>query len=154
MNQPQFIITRVEVVGPYRLALNFADGFAGDVDLSGVIRKHPTLARLRDKKIFGRVTRDEWKRGVIFADDDALALASDNLRALALEQVGEYSHQQLTAWMYRHQLSLDAAAAALGISRRMLAYYRSGEKLIPKTVGLAMIGWVAQRNGFEYEAAA
>lgn len=154
MNQPQFIITRVEVAGPYRLALAFADGFAGEVDLLDVILKHPTLARLRGEKVFAQVARDEWNRGVIFAGDDDLALASDNLRALVLEQAGEYSHQQLVAWMYRHQLSLDAAADALGISRRMLAYYRSGEKPIPKTVGLAMIGWEAQQSGFEYEAAA
>lgn len=154
MNQPQFIITRVEVAGPYRLALAFADGFAGEVDLLDVILKHPTLARLRDEKVFAQVAHDEWNRGVVFAGDDDLALASDNLRALVLEQAGEYSHQQLVAWMYRHQLSLDAAADALGISRRMLAYYRSGEKPIPKTVGLAMIGWEAQQSGFEYEAAA
>ena len=91
---------------------------------------------------------------MVFADDDNLALASDNLRALALEQAGEYSHQQVVVWMLRHRLSLDAAAGALGISRRMLAYYRSGEKPIPKTVGLAMLGWEAQQSGFDYEAAA
>jgi hypothetical protein len=87
----------------------------------------------------------------VFAGDDDLTLASDNLRALILEQAGEYSHQQVIAWMARHGLSLDAAAEALGISRRMLAYYRSGEKPIPKTVGLAMLGWEAQR-GLKYGA--
>ena len=56
--------------------------------------------------------------------------------------------------MARHELSLDAAAEALGISRRMLAYYRSREKPIPKTVGLAMLGWEAQRNGLVYGATA
>lgn len=154
MSQPQFLITRVDAIAPCRLALAFADGFSGEVDLADVVRRHPTLARLRDKKTFVRVALDEWRRGVVFADDDNLALASDNLRALALEQAGEYSHQQVVAWMLRHRLSLDAAAGALGISRRMLAYYRSGEKPIPKTVGLAMLGWEAQQSGFDYEAAA
>lgn len=71
------------------------------------------------------------------------SLASDNLRALAVEQGGGCSHQQLIAWMHRHGLSLDQAAQALGLSRRMLAYYRSGEKPIPRTVALAMRGWEA-----------
>ena len=154
MNQPQFVITRVAPAGPYRLALTFADGYAGEVDLHDVITKHPTLARLLDPQVFAQVAPDEWKRGVVFAGDDDLSLASDNLRARALEQAGEYSHQQLVVWMLRHQMSLDDAAEALGISRRMLAYYRSGEKPIPKTVGLAMLGWESQQSGLDLYATA
>lgn len=86
MNQPQFVITRVAPAGPYRLALTFADGYACEVDLHGVITKHPTLARLLDPQVFAQVAPDEWKRGVVFAGNDDLTLASDNLRARALEQ--------------------------------------------------------------------
>lgn len=145
MNQ-HFRIEHTEAKGFARLALSFADGYVADVDLSGLIDKHPSLARLRDPGVFSRVAPDEWQLGVIFDKDDGLTLASDNLRALALEQAGEYSHQQIIAWMHRHTLTLDAAADALGLSRRMLAYYRSGEKPIPRTVGLAMIGWEALRD--------
>lgn len=141
MNQPQFVITRVAAVSPQRLALTFADGYAVQVDLSGLIARHPSLVRLQDRKVFSKVALDEWKRGVVFAGDDDLSLASDNLRALALEQAGEYSHQHVIAWMHQNGLTLDDAARALGISRRMLAYYRSGEKSVPKTIGLAMLGW-------------
>lgn len=146
MKQPQFVITHVAVAGRQRLALSFADGLAGEVDLHAIVARHPTLARLAKPAVFAKVALDEWRRGVVFAGNDDLALASDNLRALLLEQAGEYSHQQVMTWMHRHALSLDAAAAALGISRRMLAYYRSGEKPIPRTVGLAMLGWEAQRQ--------
>lgn len=141
MNQPQFLITRVAVTAPHRLSLTFADGYAAEVDLSDLIAKHPTLARLHNRKIFAKVALDEWRRGVIFASDDNLSLASDNLRALALEQAGEYSHQHVIVWMYQNGLTLEDAATALGISRRMLAYYRSGEKPVPKSIGLAMLGW-------------
>jgi hypothetical protein len=141
MNQPQFVITRVAALHPQRLALTFTDGYAAEVDLSGLIAKHPTLARLKNRKVFAKVAVDEWRRGVIFAGDDNLSLASDNLRALALEQAGEYSHQHVIVWMYQNGLTLDDAAKALGISRRMLAYYRSGEKPVPKSIGLAMLGW-------------
>ncbi|WP_256775437.1 MULTISPECIES: DUF2442 domain-containing protein [unclassified Stenotrophomonas] len=152
MNQPQFLIRNVAALAPGRLGLQFGDGLDAVVDLSEVIAKHPSLARLADPGVFRAVAPDEWNRGVIFADDDDLTLASDNLRAMAIEQTGEYSHQQVVAWMHHHGLSLDTAADALGISRRMLAYYRSGERPIPKTVGLAMLGWEAQESGHHLDA--
>ncbi len=147
MNQPQFVIKNVMATGPSVLQVAFADGFEASVDLLDVIIKHPTLAKLINPEVFHQVAPDEWNRGVIFAGDDDLTLASDNLRALAVEQSGEYSHQQVVAWMHHHGMTLDTAAEALGISRRMLAYYRSGERPIPKTVGLAMLGWVARESG-------
>lgn len=141
MNQPQFVLTGATVTGPNRLALSFADGYSAEADLSDLIAKHPSLARLQDRKVFADIALDEWRRGVIFAGDDDLTLASDNLRAIALEQAGEYSHQHVIVWMHQNGLTLDDAAQALGISRRMLAYYRSGEKPVPKSIGLAMLGW-------------
>ena len=41
--------------------------------------------------------------------------------------------------MQAHQLTQQAAADAIGISRRMLNYYLSAEKPIPKTVWLACL---------------
>lgn len=139
--QPWYLLTRVAPAGGKRLALAFGDGFRTTVDLADIIGRHPTLAPLQNPDIFARVALDEWARGVVFDDNDDLQLASDNLRALAIEQAGGYSHQQVIEWMHKHDLTLDEAAEALGLSRRMLAYYRSGEKPIPKTVGLAMLGW-------------
>ena len=43
----------------------------------------------------------------------------------------------------RNQLSLSSAAEALGMTRRMIAHYRSGSRPIPKTVQLACVGWEA-----------
>lgn len=142
MNQ-QFRVEQVAAVAPARLALSFADGYRANVDLGDLIASHPTLAPLRDARVFAQVAPDEWSLGVIFAGNDDLTLPSDNLRALSIEQAGEYSHRQVVTWMHRHGLTLDTAATALGLSRRMLAYYRSGEKPIPLTVGLAMVGWEA-----------
>lgn len=48
------------------------------------------------------------------------------------------------AWMDEHGLTQERAADALGLSRRMIAYYRSGEKVIPKTVMLATEGWAGR----------
>jgi len=65
-------------------------------------------------------------------------------RALAIEQSGGYSHEYLFDWMHRHGLTQQAAADALGLSRRMLGYYLSGAKPLPRTVALACMGWEAQ----------
>ena len=43
-------------------------------------------------------------------------------------------------WRKRHSYTLDAAARALGISRRMVAYYENGERPIPRLVALATRG--------------
>src|SRR5690606_41939035 len=77
--------------------------------------------------------------------DDDLDLGSDNLRNLAIEQAGGIGHERIWNWLHENQLSLDEAAAALGISRRMLIYYRDGEKPIPRAIWLACLGWEAVR---------
>ncbi|MDH2234059.1 hypothetical protein N5K37_29520 [Delftia tsuruhatensis] len=47
--------------------------------------------------------------------------------------------------MARNGLTQTAAAEALGISRRMLLYYLTGEKPVPRTVALACLGWEVER---------
>lgn len=49
------------------------------------------------------------------------------------------------AWRRRHKLSLTRAAEAIGMSRRMVAYYEKGEKPVPQSVLLACQGWEAAR---------
>jgi hypothetical protein len=46
-------------------------------------------------------------------------------------------------WMNRNKLSLSGAAEALGISRRMVSYYRTAHKHIPRSIWLACLGWEA-----------
>jgi len=46
--------------------------------------------------------------------------------------------------MARHGLTQHQAATALGVSRRMLGYYLSGAKPLPRTVALACLGWETQ----------
>lgn len=145
MTNKHFQLTEVSVVAPGSLLLTFADRRQFSVALDEVIGKHATLAPLADPKVFATAAIGEWKDTVIWAGDDNLELAADNLRARAVEQAGECSHELIWNWMAKHELTLDRAAKELGLSRRMLAYYRSGEKPVPKTVALAMKGWEALR---------
>ena len=69
-------------------------------------------------------------------------LGAAQLRRWADEQAGEaMPRAAFRAWMERHGLTLDRAAEALGLSRRTIAYYLSGEQPVPKTVMLATEGY-------------
>ena len=141
MSDAHFRITQAKALTGSRLALVFADGVEFIVDLAAIIERHPSLARLAKPQLFAQVAVTDDGHTLTWAGDDALQLAADNLRARSIEQTGGVSHEFLWNWMHKHDLTLDVAAAALGLSRRMLAYYRSGEKSIPLTVGLACLGW-------------
>ncbi|MND35209.1 hypothetical protein D3C76_646500 [compost metagenome] len=145
MTTKHFQLTEIAVTAPDTLLLTFADGQQFTVALDEIIEKHATLAPLADPKVFATAAIGEWQDTVIWANDDSLELAADNLRARAVEQAGGRSHELIWNWMAKHELTLDRAARELGLSRRMLAYYRSGEKPVPRTVALAMKGWEALR---------
>ena len=67
-------------------------------------------------------------------------LGADNVYAWAKEQAGEVSHQMLDTWMHRNGLSLNTVAEASDISRRMVSYYRTAQKSIPRAILLACLG--------------
>jgi len=56
------------------------------------------------------------------------------------DAVNEYQ-AWFNQWRDKHNLSFTAAANALGISRRTVAYYASGDKPVPKHIALACKGW-------------
>ncbi len=140
MRQKHFQVKAVRAYEPFHLSITFGDGMELSVDLLKIIERIPALAPLKSKELFFKAHVDEWGNGVSWIDDE-LDLAGDNLRAEAVEQAGGISHERIWEWMHRNGLTLDAAAEALGISRRMVAYYRNGEKTIPRHVWLACLGW-------------
>lgn len=101
------------------------------------------MQELAKPTVFGRASLGKWSASVTWGTD-ALELAADSLCARATEQAGGCSHELILNWRVRHGLTLDggARAQALGLSRRMLAYYRSGEKPVP----LACLGWEAEQR--------
>ena len=140
-----FRMLALEVPKPYCLHITFGDGAIMSVDLTQTIWRIPILAPLKDATLFAQASIDEWGGAVAWLQGD-LDLAGDNLRAEAVEQGGGFSHERIWNWMHRNGLSLDSAAEALGISRRMLAYYRSGQKPVPRHIWLACVGWEAERQ--------
>jgi len=148
MRPKQFTLVSVKTTPTASLLLRYADGQKFEIGLVDIINRHPSLARLKNAQVFGSAKVGEHGASVIWNEDDELELAADNLRARAVEQAGGVSHEFIWEWMIRHGLTLDSAAEALGVSRRMLAYYRSGAKPVPRTVALACLGFEeAQRTG-------
>lgn len=144
MSKNHFRLSSVEALPGSRLRLVFADDKSFDVDLSEWIKTSKALSPLDDPVFFASVQVGFAGASVEWGDGEA-DLAADNLRNLAVEQAGGIGHERIWNWLHSTGLTLDQAAAALGISRRMLIYYRDGEKPIPRHIWLACLGWEAVR---------
>jgi len=132
----------VEALAPYRLRTTWITGEVLDVDVEAVLRSIPALTKLLDPQVFSKVRLAEWGHGIEWFDAE---LGADNVYAWAKEQASEVSHQMFDTWMHRNGLSLNTAADALGISRRMVSYYRTAQKAIARAIWLACLGWDAAR---------
>ena len=132
----------VDSLTPYRLRTTWSTGEVLEADVESVLRKVPELEKLLDPKVFATAHLAEWGHGIEWFDSE---LGADNVYAWAKEQAGEVSHQMFDTWMHRNGLSLNTAAEALGISRRMVSYYRTAQKPIPRAIWLACLGWEATR---------
>jgi hypothetical protein len=144
MSKDHFVLTAVKALANYRLRLAYADEAAFEVDLGDLIRKSKSLAALKDEKLFKKAKVGFAGRSVDWIEDQ-LDMGSDNLRNIAVEQAGGIGHERIWTWLHETGLTLEQAAEALGISRRMLIYYRDGEKPIPRSIWLACLGWQAVR---------
>jgi len=136
-------IVALAVLGPSQLEVGWDDGRTAAIEFAALVQTHAALAPLGDPADFDRVQLSddgwslEWPSGIDFG--------TAQLRRWADEQAGEImSPGDFRAWIDRHELTLDEAARALGLSRRTIAYYRSGEQPVPKTVLLATEGYSAR----------
>lgn len=152
IHDPHHTLMSVAVTAPQALRLTFADGASFDLDLAPLIRQYRALMPLADAALFEKARLDARGGYLIWIDDD-LEMAADNLRHLAVEQAGGIGHERLLNWMCDNHLTQLRASEALGISRRMLNYYLSGAKPIPKTVWLACIGWESEQKRLGRRAA-
>ncbi len=137
-------ISAVSIVDANVLAIEWDDGKCSRVDLSAIVAGHKALAPLADAKQFSGVNISadgwslEWPGGIDFG--------TTQLRRWADEQAGEaMPSADFRRWMETNGLTLDSAAKALGLSRRTIAYYLSGEQPVLKTVMLATIGYARQK---------
>ncbi len=141
---PKKTLPRIAEVGagakPFSLRVRWDGGEESDVDVSGLIgtfRAYETLRR--SPELFQQVRLGDEGTDVVWSDD--IDMSADTIWRLAREQTGAIlSPDAFKAWRERKAYTLDAAARALGISRRMVAYHEQGAKPIPRVVALATRG--------------
>jgi hypothetical protein len=99
---------------------------------------------LRDETAFARAAKGEGGHSIVWPGE--IDMGADRLWEMSLEQNGHLDAVEFIRWRWRYGLSLSDAAEALGLSRRQVAYYASGERAVPRTVLLACKGWEAEKQ--------
>lgn len=131
-------ITAVYATGATSLHLEWSDGTVADLDIRALLDDR-AFAELRDPDEFAKVEIGDW--GHSLAWPSGAELGADTLWLETLSATGHADVRAFLEWRLRHALSLSKAADALGVSRRMIAYYSNGEKKVPKPILLACRGW-------------
>lgn len=137
-------IAAAEYAGEYCLQIRWMNGAVMAVDLREPVFRLKGLRPLRELEIFSQASVGEGGHSIAWPGE--LDMGSDRLWERSLEQNGRGDAVEFIRWRWRHGLSLTAAAEALDISRRQVAYYVSGEQHVPRYILLACKGWEAERG--------
>jgi hypothetical protein len=137
-------IAGVKYTSEYVLRLRWVNGKTMAVDLREPVHRLKGMRPLRDQAVFARATKGEGGHSVVWPGE--IDMGADRLWEMALEQNGHLDAVEFIRWRWRYGLSLSDAAEALGLSRRQVAYYASGERPVPRTVLLACKGWEVERQ--------
>jgi DNA-binding transcriptional regulator YiaG len=138
---PRKILPRIVAVAPgeqpLTLRVRWDKGEENLIDVSGVIQSFRVYGPLRrSPNLFQQVRVGEYGTDVVWTDE--IDMAADTLWRLAREQTGEtMTPDAFRHWRERKAYTMDEAARALGLSRRMVAYYEKGDRPIPRVVALA-----------------
>jgi hypothetical protein len=110
------------------------EGLTDTVDLAPMLFVYKLYKPLRDDpELFKSVRITAHGAALAWGADEEIDLSASALLDLAEEAMTAVDFK---AFLARHHFTFDAAAAALGISRRLVAYYAQG-RTIPRTVALA-----------------
>ncbi|KAB1071599.1 hypothetical protein [Methylobacterium planeticum] len=124
--------------GSLRVSVTWATGARAGrtetVDLAPHLFTYRRFGPLRsDPTLFARARLGEWGASIAWGADDDLEIPASVVEDLAARAM---TNAEFSAFLDRHRLTLDAAAAQLGISRRLVAYYAK-DRAIPRLVALA-----------------
>lgn len=137
-NDTMHTLVAARAVDPMTLHVTWSDGTGARLALAALLTD-PAFAPLRAPAEFARVELGDWGHSLTWPS--GVELGADSLWLETLSTTGHGDARSFLEWRARHGLSLSKAAEALGLSRRMVAYYSSGEKPLPKAVLLACRGW-------------
>jgi hypothetical protein len=144
MAEPAIRVESVVTTGAYTIRLRWTNGKTLPVDLREPVFRLKGLRPLRDTAVFAQARIGGGGHSVVWPGD--LDMGAGRLFEMALEQSGRLDTVEFIRWRWRNGLSLARAAEALGLSRRQVAYYVSGEHEVPRTVLLACKGWEVEHH--------
>ena len=138
---PKRVVPRIVAVRPGEVPLTLHVGWdrggENSVDVSGMVASYRVYTSLRNSPgLFHQVQVGEYGTDVVWPG--GIDMSADTLWRLAQEQAGAtMTAEAFRHWRERKAYTLDEAARALGLSRRMVAYYEQGNRPIPRVVALA-----------------
>jgi len=141
---PKRVLPRIVAVtpgeDPLTLHVRWDRGGENSVDVSGMVASFRVYAPLRSSpELFRQVQVGEYGTDIVWPG--GIDMSADTLWRLAQEQSGAtMTPDEFRHWRERKAYTLDEAARALGLSRRMVAYYEKGNRPIPRVVALATRG--------------
>jgi hypothetical protein len=139
MNSKPPRIEEVTAIEPATLAIRWTTGETMQADIGDWMVRFALLAPLTDPELFKKAHVGWYGHSVAWSED--IEVGADQLYNRCKAQAGEPSPSEFDDWMRRNSLSLATAADALGMTRRMIAHYRTGSRPIPRHIWLACIGW-------------
>ena len=124
--------------GPFSVSVTWAAGErmgrTDIVDLAPMIFTFKVFRPLRDDPaLFRTVSVGEWGATLVWAGNDDLEIGAESVEEMAEEVM---SNADFAAFLTRNSLTRDAAAAQLGIARRLVSYYAKNRE-IPRHIALA-----------------
>lgn len=131
------LIEKATIVAPQLVEIIWNTDETLSVDLSSV-------RQLSDDDFFQQMVVDDWGHALEWPN--GFDLGADKLYEMARQQAGLPTAAGFNDWMERNHLSLTKAAEALGMSRRMISYYRTGTRPVPTVVDLACTGWESRHH--------
>lgn len=140
-DQGQPVIRSIEAGEGFEVVVAWAHGRRQTVDLAPEIMKYRVYAPLRtDRALFAGLRLEDDGATVVWSD--AIDMPADTIWTLSRQSM---TNEEFRAFLDRWGLTFDAAAPALGLSRRQVAYF-AADKPIPRTVYLACQGYERLRD--------
>ncbi len=151
MKRPR--LQQVEALAGHRLLLVFVDGSRFTVDFAPLLAESPGLAPLRDAACFAEARLIEGEGWAVDWPSVDIQIGADTLWLDAHAQhAPDENSRVFYAWRARYGLSLTDAATALGMTRRTISAYGSGQRPIPRHIALACKGWEAEQRALGHGA--
>ncbi|MBF0454012.1 MAG: hypothetical protein HQL72_04230 [Magnetococcales bacterium] len=123
----------------YTLSMIWMDGKTDTLDYRIIDRAFPASKPFSpDEFIQAKITHHGWA----IEWPNGRGISTDTLQDYArriLPEKGVMTAEHFAHWMGKHDLSLARAANRLGVSRRTVANYKSGEAKVPKAIWLATL---------------